>query len=223
MEALNFYTDGGCRNNPGIGGWGFYCPELDAHICGYKNPTTNNEMELTAVYQVFKYVLPLTDIGEYDTINIYSDSAYVVGIFTQWVWNWIKNDQLNSKKNSALISDILLLREGLLNDEWTIKFHKVAGHADCEGNIEADRLVNLAMDDTLRFRLRDLEYTNVIRILSLYSNTAVFSRDLENPNTILVEDIWFGQNNLYRKLQRVADTYRYKLKLKSEHHGENPF
>jgi len=214
MEALNFYTDGGCRNNPGLGGWGFYCPELDEHICGYKDMTTNNEMELTAVYQVFKYVLSKINLGNYDTINIYSDSSYVVGIFTQWVWNWIKNNQLNSKKNSDLISDILLLREGLINDEWTIRFNKVAGHADCEGNIEADRLVNKAMDEFIRFRLGDLTYSNMTRILSLYSSTITFSECI-NPDIIVIDDLWYGQNELYNKLRKIANIYRYNIRLKS--------
>jgi len=191
MAEINFYTDGGSRGNPGPGGWGVYCPELDLHICGYKNLTTNNEMELQAVYEVFKFMLPQIDLGEVDTLNIYSDSAYVVGIFTSWVWNWLKNDQLRSKKNSALISDILLLREGLISDEWTIKFHKVAGHADCDGNIEADRLVNLAMDTKIdmlpTYQLGDI---NKIRILELYNATAEALKSKNVENAFEVDHCW---------------------------------
>jgi len=223
-KEINFYTDGGSRGNPGIGGWGVYCPEFDLHICGYKDLTTNNEMELMAVYQVFKFMLPQTisslNLGEVDTINIYSDSQYVVGIFTQWVWNWLKNDQLRSKKNSALISDILLLREGLINDEWSIKFHKVAGHADCDGNIEADRLVNLAMDtktDILpTYQLGDI---NKIRILELYNESDKASKSKSTDNVFEVHHYW-GKPEVDIKLKRVGDVYKFKVLIKSHRNEE---
>ena len=56
---------------------------------GYKN-TTNNRMELMAIWNAL-------NLAEYGTrnvkgpiiINIYSDSAYCVNIFTQWIKGWI--------------------------------------------------------------------------------------------------------------------------------------
>ena len=52
-----YYTDGACSGNPGPGGWAYV--RLRESVSGYKTEvesggkesTTNNEMELTAVYK----------------------------------------------------------------------------------------------------------------------------------------------------------------------------
>lgn len=146
MANLEIYTDGGSRGNPGIGGWGLYCPQLNYESYGYKEVATNNEMELTAILKALKWVIN-KGFTEYDNIIIYSDSSYCVNIFNQWVWTWLKQGILETKKNPVLIKDILLLRRLLKSDGWGIKFVKVPGHSDNEGNNHADRLVNYAMDE----------------------------------------------------------------------------
>ncbi len=44
------YTDGACKGNPGVGGWGAILEYKDKNkkIYGYDENTTNNRMELTA-------------------------------------------------------------------------------------------------------------------------------------------------------------------------------
>jgi ribonuclease HI len=52
MEKIIIYTDGGCRGNPGIGGWGVFGFAIRTHgqknLKGAELNTTNNKMELTA-------------------------------------------------------------------------------------------------------------------------------------------------------------------------------
>ncbi len=50
MEKIIIYTDGGCRGNPGLGGWGVWLRYKghDKKLKGAKENTTNNQMELTA-------------------------------------------------------------------------------------------------------------------------------------------------------------------------------
>ena len=50
MEKIVIYTDGGCRGNPGIGGWGVWLryKDHDKKLKGHELNTTNNKMELTA-------------------------------------------------------------------------------------------------------------------------------------------------------------------------------
>ena len=50
-KTLEIWTDGACKCNPGIGGWGAYMV-WGAHtreMYGGSKLTTNNQMELTAV------------------------------------------------------------------------------------------------------------------------------------------------------------------------------
>ena len=50
MKTVNIYTDGACRGNPGVGGWGVYIEygEATKELYGGDELTTNNKMELTA-------------------------------------------------------------------------------------------------------------------------------------------------------------------------------
>ncbi|SVC13799.1 uncharacterized protein METZ01_LOCUS266653, partial [marine metagenome] len=49
-ERVQLFTDGACKGNPGVGGWGaliessYFTKELK----GYEQLTTNNRMELIA-------------------------------------------------------------------------------------------------------------------------------------------------------------------------------
>ena len=58
-EAVEIWTDGACKGNPGPGGWGAlmvaHTPTgpKERELCGGENPTTNNRMELTAAIEDF--------------------------------------------------------------------------------------------------------------------------------------------------------------------------
>ena len=53
MAAVEIYTDGACRGNPGPGGWGaiLRSGEHEKELKGAEALTTNNRMELTAAIQ----------------------------------------------------------------------------------------------------------------------------------------------------------------------------
>ena len=52
------YTDGACKGNPGIGGWGAVLnyQGTTKEIYGGEHDTTNNRMELTAVIQALSHL-----------------------------------------------------------------------------------------------------------------------------------------------------------------------
>lgn len=94
MKQAAYYTDGGCGGNPGVGGWAY----VEAIPCdrgiktnivtGSKQLTTNNEMELTAVYMALVKSLKT---NRYE-VTIYSDSSYVVNAVTKgWLSRWRVN------------------------------------------------------------------------------------------------------------------------------------
>ena len=54
LPEVTIYTDGGCRPNPGPGGWGavILVPGRDPReLSGGKKEATNNRMELTAAIE----------------------------------------------------------------------------------------------------------------------------------------------------------------------------
>ena len=96
MLNVDIYTDGACKGNPGVGGWGFYIiyNDSDYKMSGGSPSTTNNRMELTAVIESLKYIDP-----KY-TVNLYTDSKYVSNGITIWINNWVKNGWKTSNKRS---------------------------------------------------------------------------------------------------------------------------
>jgi ribonuclease HI len=56
-DIVEIYTDGACKGNPGIGGWGFLIEargKPQKGVSGGEEMTTNNRMELTAVIRALE-------------------------------------------------------------------------------------------------------------------------------------------------------------------------
>jgi len=143
MEDVTIYTDGACSGNPGPGGWGAILMYKDAkkEISGGKKDTTNNIMELTAVIEALKLLkFPCT-------VELYSDSAYVVNAFIQkWTINWQKNNWKTADKKDVKNKE--LWQELLdLTSVHNVKFIKVKGHADNEYNNRCDELARQAIKE----------------------------------------------------------------------------
>ena len=60
--TVNIYADGGCRGNPGPGGWGVLLQfeEHEKELWGGEPATTNNRMELTAVIRALESLTPVS-------------------------------------------------------------------------------------------------------------------------------------------------------------------
>lgn len=143
-KNISFYTDGACSNNGnnGIGGWAYVeCIPSDGGIktkvcSGNKVNTTNNEMELTAVYMALVKSLK----AGYECITIYTDSAYIVNAITKgWLCRWRINGWLTQEgkpiKNKHVWEKMfkLIYEKGL-----QINMVKVKGHSTDMLNSLAD-------------------------------------------------------------------------------------
>ena len=135
------YTDGACRGNQSKENIGAYAYTLSykGHTKEYAEAranTTNNIMELTAIYTALK-ALKRKDIP----VTVYSDSAYVVNGCNTWRYGW-EAKRFKGVKNSQLWKQLL----DMIDTFSHIEIKKVTGHAGVEGNEYVDKLCNEAMN-----------------------------------------------------------------------------
>lgn len=156
--TYQYYTDGACTLNKtskgyekGPGGWAFAQIKDDKVIfqkAGHEEKTSNNAMELTAILQALNHYLThyySKDIN--DIVEIYSDSAYCINIYTQWAKNWETNTipWTRGKKNEP-IENLKIIKTTWelvkkLNEGFReIKFIKVIGHSNDYFNDYVDGL-----------------------------------------------------------------------------------
>ena len=140
-KIVKIYTDGGCRGNPGIGGWGavliYNAHEKQIH--GSHKDTTNNRMELTAAIKA------LASLKRPCQVELTTDSQYVKKGITEWIKKWEKNGWKTANKTPVKNSDLWkqLVKEV---SRHTVKWHWIKGHAGHSENEKADQLANKAMD-----------------------------------------------------------------------------
>lgn len=119
------------------GGWGWCLlneagTEVVSSANGGEKETTNNRMELMAVYQAIN-----NNDGD---LTLYCDSAYVVNIFTQWAINWEKNGWTRGKKHEPIENLDLIKSIYEIYKSRNIVFEKVKGHSTNKFNNFVDEL-----------------------------------------------------------------------------------
>lgn len=140
-NVVRLYTDGACKGNPGVGGWGVLMRYGDSEkeLYGGEAMTTNNRMELLAVIQ------GLNALTRPCTVEVWLDSEYVKNGVTQWMPNWKRRGWKTADKKP--VKNAELWRE---LDEATqrhdISWHWVRGHTGHEGNECADALANRGVE-----------------------------------------------------------------------------
>ena len=140
-----FYTDGSAHPNPGPGGWGVVMVEGDEVVKTYSKqypgPVTNNQMELEAILFVMKnYSFNEKDDWYAYIPIVYSDSAYAVNTFNDWMMRWATNGWKNSKDKTPDNLDIIKEYYQLYIQGYRIDLRKIAGHSGNKFNDLADRL-----------------------------------------------------------------------------------
>ncbi|MFO1196149.1 MAG: ribonuclease HI [Burkholderiaceae bacterium] len=135
--AIDIYTDGACKGNPGPGGWGALL-RYGAHekeLFGGEPATTNNRMELTAVIRA------LQALNRPSRVTIHTDSQYVQKGISEWMRAWKARGWKTADRNP--VKNVDLWRElDALAATHDIDWRWVRGHAGHPGNERADALAN---------------------------------------------------------------------------------
>lgn len=144
ITKLEIWTDGACKQNPGVGGWGalLIWGEHRLELYGGERLTTNNQMELTAV------ISALSALKRPCPIVLHTDSSYVKNGITQWVHGWKRNGWRTADKKPVKNVE-LWQRLDALASRFEIEWRWVKGHNGDPGNEKADELANLGVEVAL--------------------------------------------------------------------------
>ena len=139
-DVVDIYTDGACKGNPGVGGWGVLMQSggRTRELHGGEAATTNNRMELMAVIRA------LEALKRPCRVRLHTDSQYVQLGISKWIHGWKKNGWKTADKKPVKNAD--LWRElDELAAQHEIEWLWVRGHAGHDGNERADELANLGV------------------------------------------------------------------------------
>ena len=144
MKQVIIYTDGACRGNPGPGGWGALIKfeSAEKEIFGGQLDTTNNQMELSAAIE------GLAALKEPCSVELFTDSKYVMDGITQWIQNWKKNNWRTAAKKDVKNKELWQKLDQLIS-QHRVQWHWVKGHSGDAGNETADLLANKGIDSIL--------------------------------------------------------------------------
>tara|TARA_B100001146_G_C16161635_1_gene425930 strand:- start:1072 stop:1518 length:447 start_codon:yes stop_codon:yes gene_type:complete len=144
IKYIEIFTDGACKGNPGIGGWGAILIYKDniKEISGFKLESTNNIMELTAVIKA------LNSLKEECHVVLTTDSNYVKDGITDWINTWKLNGWKTANKKPVKNKE-LWLKLDLLSKKHIIDWKWVKGHSGHLQNERADQLANEAIEESV--------------------------------------------------------------------------
>lgn len=149
MNAIEIYTDGACKGNPGPGGWGALLKSADAQkeLFGGELGTTNNRMEMMAVIEA------LSALKRPCHVTLYVDSQYVLKGITEWVSGWKARGWKTAAKQPVKNVDLWQRLDELVSTSGhKIDWRWVRGHTGNPGNEHADSLANRGVEQALRSR-----------------------------------------------------------------------
>jgi ribonuclease HI len=142
MAAVEVFTDGACRGNPGPGGWGVILryANREKELYGGEPVTTNNRMELTAVIRA------LEALKRRCHVRIVTDSQYVRNGMTQWIHNWKRNGWRTADRKPVKNAELWQCLDDLVQ-KHDVDWEWVKGHSGHPENERADALANRGIDE----------------------------------------------------------------------------
>lgn len=139
--TLDIYTDGGCRPNPGPGGWGVVILGLDeapVELSGSEEDATNNRMELRAAIEA------LRALDQPQKVDLHTDSQYVRQGITSWMESWKRRQWRTAAGAPVQNRDLWQELEAEL-ERHQVGWHWVKGHSGNRWNERADELASAAI------------------------------------------------------------------------------
>jgi len=146
LNAIDIYTDGACKGNPGPGGWGVLLKSGDTEkeLFGGESATTNNRMEMQAVIEA------LSALKRPCAVTLHVDSQYVLKGITEWLPGWKAKGWRTAAKQPVKNVDLWQKLDALVaGGGHRIEWRWVRGHNGDPGNERADALANKGVEQAL--------------------------------------------------------------------------
>lgn len=142
MALIDIYTDGACKGNPGVGGWGALMVSGGhrKELFGGEAHTTNNRMELLAVIRALEALRGPSEIV------IHTDSQYVQKGITEWMRGWKARGWKTADRKPVKNADLWAELDEL-QGRHRIQWRWVRGHSGHPGNEAADALANRGVEE----------------------------------------------------------------------------
>lgn len=141
-SVVEIWTDGGCKPNPGPGGWAAILRYrgTEREMTGGEPVTTNNRMELTAA------AAALESLTRPCSVIVHTDSEYVRNGITKWHTGWVRKGWRSASGDPVKNMD---LWRRLLDaaKPHKVEWRWVRGHAGDTMNERADVLATRARDE----------------------------------------------------------------------------
>ncbi len=140
-DPVEIWTDGGCKPNPGPGGWSAILKFRGTvrELAGATAATTNNRMELTAAAEA------LEALTRPCTVVLHTDSEYLRNGITRWHAGWVRKNWRNAAGDPVANMD---LWRRILDaaKPHEIDWRWVRGHSGDAMNERADQLATAARE-----------------------------------------------------------------------------
>jgi ribonuclease HI len=143
-EIVEIFTDGACKGNPGVGGWGalLRMNGKEREMCGGEAHTTNNRMELMGA------IAALEALTRPCQVHLHTDSKYVQQGITEWIHGWKQRGWKTAAKQAVKNED-LWRRLDAATGQHQVEWLWVKGHAGHIENERADELANRGIEEFL--------------------------------------------------------------------------
>jgi ribonuclease HI len=142
QDIVEIWTDGGCKPNPGPGGWAAILRfrGVEKEMLGHEPATTNNRMELTAA------IMALNALREPCAVTLHTDSRYVMDGITSWIHGWKRNGWRTADRKPVKNVE-LWQRLDLARGPHQVEWIWVKGHAGHDGTERADALARRGISE----------------------------------------------------------------------------
>ncbi|MBA4501985.1 ribonuclease HI [Marinobacterium marinum] len=142
MKAVEIFTDGACKGNPGPGGWGALLRygEQEKELYGGEPETTNNRMELQAA------ISALASLKRSCRVILTTDSQYLRQGIMSWMAGWKRNGWKTAAKQPVKNQDLWQALDVQVA-RHDIDWRWVKGHSGHPENERADQLANRGVEE----------------------------------------------------------------------------